>query len=152
MSGAFVGLRLLVLVSLSESLLPFFAVLTPCEATDGSYFAYLIVDFVDILVLLELLKGSNEWDLSHDDNFLQEEADQTLIKVRIVIRTCGLNQSNRLDQVNWVLSAFLNDLKEGFEQLLGGDYNRLFFGSFLVDVLILVFTCFTIISIYAFVD
>ena len=112
---AFVRLRLLVLISISQRLLPLLSVLSSSETTNASDLANLVIDFVDIDVSFKLLHGADEGHFTHHHDLLKKEVDQAVFERAIVVLHLGLYQRGRLDCVDWVI----------FSSILGG--NSIFF-------------------------
>mgnify|MGYP000910235692 CR=1 FL=1 len=75
LSGPFVRLRLLILVSIGKCLLPLPRVLPTCETANASNLANLVVDFVHVDVSFELLHGADEGHLTHHDDLLEQKVD-----------------------------------------------------------------------------
>ena len=65
-----IWLRLLVLVAISQRLLPLLSILTASKATHTSHLANLVIDLVYVDVSLELLHSSHERHLAHDNYLL----------------------------------------------------------------------------------
>ena len=90
----------MVLLAVSHSHLELFGVLTSCKASYASHFAYLVVDFVDILVALKLFNSSYERNLTHDNDFLEQKVDQAILQFFVVVCKALLDQSNWLNLID----------------------------------------------------
>ena len=98
-SWSLVRLCLLILVSICQSHLPLFGVLTPRKAANPLCRSDLVIDFIDILIAFERFNGSDEGNFSHHNDFLEQKVDQTFFQILVVVSLILFNKSNRFYHV-----------------------------------------------------
>lgn len=103
---ALVRLSLLVLLAVSHSHLELFGVLTSGKASNARHFAYLVVDFVNILVAFKLFNGSHERNLTHDNDFFEQEIDETIFQFLVVVCEVLLDQRKWLNLIDWFFLSY----------------------------------------------